>query len=105
MSIKLKFNSKEFRQCILDGSRHFADGIWLYYNKTDIDLDLIHPCKYDFLSFYEIDNDYKDYHIEKYLFSVEDISNGIYSNHPLDNLTLEEILDVVGEEGWSYELK
>lgn len=103
MSDKLEFNSMEFRQCMLDGSKHFADGIWLYYDHADVYLDLIHPCLYDFLSFENIDNDYKDWHIEQYLFQVEDISNGVYSNHPLEGMTLEEILNVVGEDGWRFE--
>lgn len=103
MSNKLEFNSVEYRQCMLEASRSFADGIWLYYDHANVSLDLIHPCKYDFLSFENIDSDYTSYHIERYLFGIEDISNGVYSNHPLEDLTLEEILNIVGEDGWKFE--
>ena len=38
-----------------------------------------------------------------YIFRIEDISNGVYSPHPLEDLTLEEILEIVGKDGWSFD--
>ena len=44
-----------------------------------------------------------DWSVYNYTFDSEDISRGIYDRHPFENYTLKEILEVVGENGWSFE--
>lgn len=81
----------------------FNDGIWIKYDGININRNYIHPCGYDFLSFDLIEIDDEDFDVEENTFSVCEFSNGIYDEHPLENKTLEEILDIIGENNWSFE--
>jgi hypothetical protein len=47
-----------------------------------------HPCEWDFISFEYCDDD----DIKDWLFWGDDISGGIYDNHPYNRMTLKEIL-------------
>lgn len=100
---KLEFASNEFLKEVYESSKFFGEGIYVYYHKTDIKSYEIHPCGWDFISFENIDNDEKDYCVYNYMFGLEDITNGLYSCHPLEGLTLKEILEKIGEENWSFE--
>lgn len=95
----LKFNSKEFRSEVVKVANEvFYGGIYVFYSRSKIHYLTVHPCGYDFIDFSMVDD------IEKYKFDKNDISNGIYDYHPLENKTLNEILNIVGEKGWSIEL-
>lgn len=57
------------------------------------------PCEhhisgYDFLDFNMIDSFDEEYNELNYVFDLNDISNGIYNNHPYENKTLNEILKI-----------
>ena len=104
----LEFASDEFvNEMYLAAVESFCGGIFVNYGRADKDIVIsydIHPCGWDFVSFENIDNDYKDECVYNYLFQVEDFSNGIYSQHPLEGKTLKEILQIVGRENWNFEL-
>lgn len=101
---KLEFLSDEYLEEIYQASKSFHNGIYVNYEKVkEIKKDLIHPCGWDFISFICVDEDDPNDCIYNYLFRIEDISEGIYSSHPLEDLTLKEILEIVGENGWSFE--
>lgn len=71
----------------------FGDGIYVESN--------VHPCGWDFVSF----KDYKDYEEieDNYGFYLDDISNGIYNEHPFEDRTLLNILEEVEMDGWCFE--
>lgn len=101
---KLEFLSDEYLEEVYQASKSFHIGIYVNYkNAKGIKRDLIHPCGWDFISFLYIDEDDANDCIYNYLFRIEDISDGIYSSHPLEDLTLKEILEIVGENGWGFE--
>lgn len=72
----------------------FSDGIWV---KADV-----HPCGYDWLSFRELEEE----DIDTYKFEIGDFSGNIYNyewSYPLEDKTLQEILDELGDDGYCYE--
>lgn len=96
----LDFNSEEFRsEMVKVANEVFCGGIYVFYSRSKISHLVVHPCGYDFLDFSSIEDD-----VEEYKFDINDISNGIYTYHPLQDKTLMEILNEVGEKGWSLEL-
>lgn len=87
-------------------AQYFGNGIWIKYDGiAEINKYEIHPCGYDFLSFenIEMDDHRSCWHIENYEFIVSDFSDDIYSRHPLEGCTLEQILDIIGEKNWNFE--
>ena len=68
----------------------FAEGIWI---KTEFS----HPCGYDWLSFEMIDD------LDHDKFDASDFSHGIYNSHEFEGKTLQEILNILGPDGWCFE--
>lgn len=64
----------------------FCDGIYIPVKDQ-------HPCGWDFISFHYIDVNDSDDEQLGYLFTLEDISGGIYDCHDYEDCTLDEILD------------
>ena len=94
-----KFPSDDYLCEIYKGSSFFENGIYVHYdNAKGIDKNLIHPCGWDFISFKNVNEEYPNYIIYDYIFRIEDISNGVYYPHQL-----EEILEIVGKDGWSFD--
>lgn len=58
----------------------FCHGIYVKSDK--------HPCGWDFLNFQDIDKE----EILEYMFDLDDICEGCYSEHEFEGLTLKEIL-------------
>lgn len=97
---KIDFNTKLFRERMYEASKEFGDGIWVTYNRSNINMSQIHPSGKDFISF---DYVYDFEELESYKFDNSDISGGIYDSHPLKGKTLEEILNIVGKHNWDFE--
>lgn len=54
-----------------------------------------HPCGWDFISFDNLESheDIYNYHI-----TLDDISNGVYDEHPYEEMTILEIIKEVGKD-------
>jgi len=71
----------------------FCNGIYVKSNA--------HPCGWDFISF-EFASSVKDMFKEEV--QVEDISGGCYNYHDYEGKSVAEILSIVGEKGYCFEI-
>lgn len=77
---------------VFDAARKiFCDGI---YVKSSA-----HRCGWDFLDFEWV----TERELDEYEFSAEDFNEN-YSTHDLEGLTLAQILEKVGDDGWCFEI-
>lgn len=60
-----------------------------------------HPCGWDFINCEQLETQDDIY---RFKIEVSEISNYCYNSHPLENLTLAEIIKEVGMDGWCFEL-
>ncbi|WP_024622482.1 hypothetical protein [Metaclostridioides mangenotii] len=86
-------NSEGGLEYLVNGSRSFADGIYIPCD--------YHPCGWDFISFENIvldkeDEFYEDNNPLTYIIMAEDISKGVYDDyHPYVGLTLKRLLEKI----------
>lgn len=89
MSVKdnVDYTKDEIIKEIYNGAMDaFCQGIAVPSNNN-------HPCNWDWLDFKQIDNEDVEYDILHYKFELDDISNGIYSNHEYEGLTLKQVIN------------
>ena len=85
---------KEYLEEVFHGIKEvFGDGIFVKSAE--------HPCGWDFISCEQLEVQDDIYFVP---IEISEISNYCYSSHPLENLTLAEIIKEVGMDGWCFEL-
>jgi len=87
---------KEIYECAM---KYFGEGIYVKQEEG-------HPCRWDFISFKQIDNEddeYDDCNLDNYTFEHSDISDCCGSEEFVGR-TLDAVIRLVGMKGWCFEL-
>lgn len=94
LSTKAQFNSEQFLSELFESAKeYFCNGIYVLSDQ--------HPCGWDFISFenFEAESD-----LWKEPILDSDISNGCYILSNFENMTVQDVMNEVGPEGWCFEI-